>query len=244
MRTGKAYEHLSEWFEYLNDDCGYDAWAQYLLARLRQFGAGKTGLELGCGSGAFCRALSQNGYTMSGADLSAAMLTKAERLAREAGLKIPFFKADAASLKTPEKYDFILSPNDCFNYIPPEKLVGAFKKVRKCLNESGIFLFDVSSEYKLMRKVADTVSADDREEITYLSFNRLKGNSVELDVTLFVKRKDGAFERFDETHIQYIHKEEFLVSALRDAGFASVDVEGHLGESKEGSDRLNFICKK
>ncbi len=240
----QPYDFLAEWFEYLNDDCDYPAWSQYFIETLRKNGAGTKGLELGCGSGAFCRALSKNGFLMSGADISTAMLSKAERLAREEGLKISFFQSDASSLKTPEKYDFILSPNDCFNYVPPEKLLGAFGKIRKTLTDGGIFLFDVSSEYKLTAKVADTVSVDDREEITYLSFNKIHENRVELDVTLFIKRKDGAFERYDETHIQYIHKEAFLVSVLREAGFTVLSVEGHLGERKDGSDRLNFICRK
>lgn len=65
-----------------------------------------------------------------------------------------------------------------------------------------------------------------------------------MDVTLFVKRKDGAFDRFDEHHTQYIHEEEDLSAALSGAGFSLIRAEGHLGEHKEGSDRLNFICRK
>ena len=117
----EAYGPLAEWFEYLNDDCDYASWSQYFIDGLSSLGAGLCGLELGCGSGAFCRALTRAGYHMEGADLSAAMLTKADRLAREEGLRIPFFLADASALKAPKQYDFILSPNDCFNYIPQKK---------------------------------------------------------------------------------------------------------------------------
>ncbi len=240
----EAYGPLAEWFEYLNDDCDYASWSQYFINGLSALDAGREGLELGCGSGAFCRALTRAGYRMEGADLSAAMLTKAEALAREEGLHIPFFLADAAALKAPKKYDLILSPNDCFNYIPQNKLASAFRYVYKALKAGGIFWADVSSEYKLRHKVADTISADDREDVTYLSFNSLKENRVEMDVTLFVRRRDGAFDRFDEHHTQYIHKEEDLSAALVKAGFELIRTEGHLGEAKEGSDRLNFICRK
>ena len=244
MSKGKAYEHLSEWFEYLNDDCGYFAWIEYLSKSLKSFQAGNKGLELGCGSGAFCRALAREGYSMSGADISAEMLTKAQHLCAEENLSVNFFLADAAHLVAPEKYDFIISPNDCFNYLPPKAIVGAFKKVRACLKTGGIFLFDISSEYKLRRKVADTVSVDDREELTYLCFSNLNEDKVEMSVSLFVKRKDGAYERFDESHTQYIHGEEFLTAALREAGFEILSTEGHLGEKKEESDRLNFVCRR
>ena len=240
----KAYTHLAEWFEYLNDDCDYPKWSQYFIEGLKELGAGKRGLELGCGSGAFCRSLQEAGFEMSGADNAPEMLAKAEYLAREEGLKISFFQADVATFRAPQKYDFILAPNDVFNYLPPEKLATSFKHAQKALEKGGIFWFDMSSSYKLCEKVADTISADDREEVTYLSFNRRGGNRIVMDVTLFVKREDGAFDRLDETHTQYIHEEGHVAAALSEAGFEILRLEGHLGEQKEGSDRINFLCRK
>ncbi len=240
----RAYDFLADKFEELNDDCGYLAWSQYFLRGLSAVGAKGKGLELGCGSGAFCRALSQAGYRMSGADISEAMLAKADFLARKEELPISFFRADAANLVAPEKYGFILSPNDCFNYIPQKKLKSTFRRIAAALENYGIFWFDISSPYKLREKIANNIFADDREDITYLSFNTLKDDRVEMDVTLFLRREDGAFDRRDERHIQYIHEETSVISALEEAGFCVLSVEGHLGEPKEGSDRLNFICRK
>ncbi len=239
-----AYDYLADWFEILNDDCDYPAWSQYFIDGLRALHAGRRGLELGCGSGAFCRALSRAGYEMDGADISPRMLAKAEELARAEGRKIGYFLTDAAAMRAPAKYDFILSPNDCFNYVPCGKLAGAFRRVYSALEPGGIFWLDVSSEYKLCRKVADTVCADDREDVTYLSFNRREGDKVVMDVTLFVKGEDGRFTRCDETHVQYIHTEEEILSALLEAKFSPIASEGHLGEKKEGSDRLNVICRR
>ena len=65
-----------------------------------------------------------------------------------------------------------------------------------------------------------------------------------MDVTVFVRRKDGAYERFDEHHTQYIHEKEDISAALARAGFTLIRVEGHLGEGKEGSDRMNFLCRR
>lgn len=240
----QAYDSLAEWFEYLNDDCDYLRWSQYFIEGLRRLHAGNTGLELGCGSGAFCRALSEEGYHMTGADISAPMLSKAAALARKEGLNIPFVCADAAKLKTPVKYDFIIAPNDCYNYIPQNKLLSAFRHAYSCLKKGGIFWGDVSSEYKLREKVANNMFADDREEVTYLSMNSLEGDSVKMEVTLFVRESDGRFTRYDETHTQYIHGEGEISAALKEAGFSEIAFEGHLGESKEKSDRLNFICRK
>lgn len=239
----QAYDHLSEWFERLNDDCGYEQWSQYFLKGLKALGVGARGLEVGCGSGAFSRALAKAGYDMTGCDLSAPMLSKGMRLAREEGLQINFVQADAAKLSL-GRFDFLLSPNDCYNYVPPEKLLSAFRHAAASLKKGGIFWFDISSEYKLREKIANNVFADDRDEVTYLVFNRLFADRVEMDVTLFVRRSDGAFDRCDEKHTQYIHTTSFVCGLLKEAGFELIRTDGHLGEDPEKSDRVNFICRR
>ena len=37
MEREAAYAGLADWFEYLNDDCGYENWSQYLIAKLGAF---------------------------------------------------------------------------------------------------------------------------------------------------------------------------------------------------------------
>ena len=120
----------------------------------------------------------------------------------------------------------------------------AFKNVRGALKKGGVFLFDISSERKFKEKIANTVSADDRDDITYLSFNREEEESVVMDVTLFVKREDGAFERLDETHRQYVYTEEEICLALERNGFERIETEGHLGEENAQSDRITFLARK
>ncbi len=240
----QAYDSLADWFEYLNDDCDYPTWSQYFIRGLRAYGAGKNGLEIGCGSGAFSRILTKNGYTMSAGDCSVAMLNRARKLAAEEGAAIEFLRLDARRFKVLKKFDFILAPNDCYNYLSRPELRGAFGCAYAALRHGGLFWFDVSSPCKLRCKVADNMFADDRDEVTYLSFNRLFEDRVEMNVTLFVREQDGRFARYDESHTQYIHEEETLRSALEAAGFEILAVEGHLGEEKTGSDRLNFLCRK
>lgn len=237
----QAYDFLAPWFESLNSDCDYPRWSQYFIEGLRARGAGKRGLELGCGSGAFSRALAAAGYEMTGADLSVPMLSKAQELAGKEGVRVQFVRADAACLRTPVRYDFILSPNDCFNYIAPARLPQAFAHIRGCLCKGGLFWFDISSAYKMREKVANNMFGDDRDDVTCIAFNSLKEDRVETELTLFV-REGELFRRYDESHVRYIHEEDAVLAALRGAGFSLLSVEGHLGADKAGSDRLNFIC--
>lgn len=243
MEKQSAYACLAEWFEYLNDDCGYENWSQYLIAELASFPV-RRGLDVGCGSGYFTRALFRAGYEMTGLDVSAEMLNKAEELSLKEGARGKYLLGDIARFKPLEKYDFATAINDCVNYIPQKKLLSAFKNVYSALNKNGIFLFDISSPRKFREKIANTVCADDREEITYLCFNGIRGDEAVMDVTLFVRRPDGAFDRLDERHIQYIYEEEEILSALSESGFTLLKSEGFLGGEKASSDRICFLAKK
>ena len=239
----QAYAYLAKWFEYLNDDCGYEQWSQYLIDKLSRYPLA-SGLDVGCGGGWFTRAFQKQGYAMTGMDISAEMLDFAQETALSRGVRSEYILGDITKTKLPARFDFVTAINDCINYIPKTKLDAAFKNVRGGLRKGGIFLFDISSARKFKEKIANTVSADDRDEITYLSFNREEEDGVTMDVTLFVRREDGAFERMDETHRQYSYTEEEIVAALVRNGFEVLEIEGHLGEDKERSDRIVFLARK
>ncbi len=241
--ANNAYDALADWFEYLNDDCGYEQWSQYLLSLLQKYKAGKEGLDIGCGSGYFTRQLHKSGYTMTGIDCNAAMLSKAQELSANEGRNIPFIQGDITALKVLKRADFAVAVNDCVNYIPKQKLVTAFKKVGATLKKEGLFFFDISSEKKL--NSLPPVSVDDREEVTYLSFNRVAADTVTMEVSLFVKGEEkNAYTRLDETHTQYIYSEQEILSALRQAGFEIIFYSGHLGEDKATSDRIEFLARR
>ncbi len=243
MDKKTAYANLAEWFEYLNDDCGYENWSQYLISKLKVFPV-CTGLDVGCGGGYFTRALARQGYEMTGMDVSAEMLDVASRNSLKEGVRATYLLGDIARKKLPKRFDFVTAVNDCFNYIPKEKLLVAFKNVYSALNKKGIFFFDISSERKFREKIANTVSVDDRDDVTYLSFNRIDGDNVTMDVTLFVKKQGNVYERLDERHAQYIYKEEEIVSALKECGFSLLSVEGIFGEDVKRTDRICFLAQK
>ncbi len=243
MKNIAAYTNLAEWFEYLNDDCDYENWSQYFITRLKEYPV-QCGLDVGCGGGWFTRAFQKAGYQMTGLDVSAEMLDYAQRKALACGVKSEYVLGDITTKKLPKRYDFVTAINDCFNYVPKDTLAKAFKNVFSCLKTGGLFFFDISSPKKFAEKIANTVSADDREDITYLSFGKVEGDKATLEVSLFVKEKNGSYTRLDETHTQYIYTEEEIRTALEVCGFTDIQVEGHLGEEKNTSDRLCFFARK
>lgn len=238
-----AYTNLADWFEYLNEDCDYVKWSQYLHDRLAEQGIGcGRGLDIGCGSGYFTRFFQKLGYDMTGFDVSAEMLSKAETL-NAGNVRPQYVLADVKKLKIAGRADFAVSVNDCFNYVRPQDVPAAFRRVAAALRKGGIFLFDISSEYKLREIVGNNTFCEDREELAYLWFNRLYEDRVEMEITMFVRQEDGRFVRGEESHVQYIHAEDFIKSELEKAGFACLKTEGAFGDAHDRT-RINFIAKR
>ena len=236
-----SYSALGRWFEYLNRDCGYEQWSQYLIKLLKERGAGTSGLDIGCGNGYFTRALTRAGYSVTGIDISPQMLDTAQKLALKEGIRAEFLLGDITKLKVIAKKDFCIAINDCINYIPKDKLESAFSHVYNSLKKGGVFIFDISSARKLKNTIGNNLFAEDGEDISYIWFNRLDGDSVTMDLTFFERRTDGTYSRYDERHVQYIHEEDEILLALRKAGFTA-ECEGHLGKDK--GERINFICTR
>ncbi|MDE5722390.1 MAG: class I SAM-dependent methyltransferase [Clostridia bacterium] len=236
-----SYSALGRWFEYLNDDCGYEKWSQYLINALNNHGANGKGVDIGCGNGYFTRALIKSGYPAVGIDISAEMLDTAQRLSLKEGVRTEFLIGDITKLKLNFKAAFAVAVNDCINYVPKEKLKTAFLRVHACLKKGAPFIFDISSAEKLKNTIGSNFFAEDRDELTYIWFNELKDDRVVMDITLFEKTESGAYRRRDERHVQYIHEESEIISALEEVGF-SVRSEGHMGGDKR--ERINFICTR
>ncbi len=242
MERKVAYANLAKWFEELNDDCDYENWSQYFVKKLRSFG-GVEGVDFGCGSGWFTRAFTRAGYTMTGVDISPEMLNYAQEAALKEGVRGEYILGDIKRFRSPKKFDFATAINDRINYIPKKEVDATFQSVKKAFKKGGIFLFDISSAKKFKEKIENTVSVDDRENITYLNFAKEEEDGATMEVTLFVKGKDGRYDRLDEIHRQYAYSEEEIVESLSRCGFTLLGVEGHLGEDKKNADRLLFIAR-
>lgn len=236
-----GYSAIGGVFEYLNSDCGYLQWSQYLIERLRSLNAGRVGADVGCGNGYFTRALYKAGFDVMGVDISPQMLSTAVELARKEGVRAEFLCGDITKLNLHGKVDFITAVNDCINYVPQNKLSTAFKSVGANLKKGGTFFFDISSAEKLEKDVGNNTIVKDLESATVVWCNFFKGDRVDMEITLFTLNPNGTYTRSDERQTQYVHLESDVITALNAAGF-EVFTEGHLGASKR--ERINFICKK
>lgn len=142
-----SYSALGRWFEYLNDDCDYGQWSQYLIDLVKTRASGLSGLDIGCGNGYFTRAFIKEGFSVRGVDISPQMLDTAKTLALKEGVKAEFLLGDITKLTINGKVDFCIAVNDCINYVPKDKLTKAFSHVYNCLKKGG-----ASSSISALRK--------------------------------------------------------------------------------------------
>ena len=107
----------------------------------------KTILELACGTGAILEYFTKE-YTVSGLDLSKGMITVARR-------EIPsgeFFHQDMTNFKLEKKFDVILCLFDSINHLLKfSDWQKVFKNSYKHLNDGGVLIFDINTEFKLQQ---------------------------------------------------------------------------------------------
>ena len=236
-----SYNAIASVYESLQKDFDYGKWAKYILKVIKN-APNKVGVDVGAGTGLITRALFNAGYLVTGTDVSYEMLNEA--VAQSNG-QIPYIQQSAEAFSGFSNLGFVTAVNDVVNYLTPKKVEKFFTKVFSALDRGGIFVFDISSTYKLKNLLGNETFCLDTDDVSYMWFNILKADRVIMDISVFKPTDDGLYERFDERHVQFLHETGFITNTLKNVGFNDVFVTGHLGNPiKNDSLRIVFIAKK
>lgn len=233
-------------YDLLMEDAPYDQWVEFTKQMINHYKPA-TGsiLDVGCGTGEITHRLHQEGYRMTGVDLSSDMLTVAQQ--KDPQSKIEWINQDMTTLEGLEGYDCIISYCDVLNYLDDEqKVKNAFQKLYNALDNDGLFLFDVHSINHIQNNLSGATFAEVRDDISFIWFcdPGEKENSVIHDLTFFVRNEDS-YQRFDEVHQQRGYHISDLNDWLEDAGFGLLGLFADFGEeATETGERLMFACKK
>ena len=236
-------------FAYIYDrlmhaDIDYRKWCDYIENIFAMNGCDPDSVcELACGTGNITSIMERRGYKMCGVDISADMIEEARRKLRRTEL----ICQNMASFVPDKKYDAFLCMIDGINYvIAPKSVFEVFSNVRKSLNDDGIFIFDVSSRYKLKNIIGDETFIHSERDIFYSWQNRYieRYNISDMYLNFFVEQGD-MYERFEERHLQRAYSERELRALLKEAGFSNIRVYDELSfdAPTKKSERLVFVCK-
>jgi SAM-dependent methyltransferase len=160
-------------------------------------------LELGCGTGSILRYLQHN-YEVSGLDTSSRMLS----IARHKVPRAKLFRQDMVDFHIDDRFDVICCVFDSINHVwrfSDWKRV--FARVRRHLSPGGCFIFDINTQQKLERHIAEPPWV-----------HRFGKNLLIIDVTALPNRASNwnikVFERLN-TNRYVLHEEDISKSLIR-----------------------------
>ncbi len=194
-------------------------------------------LDLCCGDGRITYQLAKRGYRMLGIDGSELMLS----YAKQRSPKVEFLLRDARSFELAQDFNAAISTFDSLNHVMKgEDLSLVFNNVYRSLVPGAVFVFDLNRESAYRDFWARTSSSVDPRAVSvargsYDGHERI----AHCDITLF-RLEQAAWKRSDFRLSQRYHPEEFVVSALQEAGFEvsvldgsrDLGMQGDIGEGR------------
>ncbi|AMV67860.1 Methyltransferase [Pediococcus damnosus] len=242
------YQTFAKLYDDLMDPAMYDQWLDFVSERQPDKNA--NWLDLACGSGRLAVKLIQDGYQVSGFDLSDEMLALADEHAHEADVELPFVQGDMLNLSELDQYDVVSCFADSLCYLPDESsLKQCFGQVFEHLNDKGKFLFDVISPYQTDEVYPGYMYnyVDDQQAFLWTTYQTEEPHSVEHDLTFFVKNsKENQYTKINELHHERTYDLDTYIDLLKSVGFQTVSCSSNFGKSKidEKSTRWFFECVK
>lgn len=202
--------------------------------------------DLACGTGNVTIPLAKRGYDMTGIDVSEDMLNIAKEKSQD--LNILFLNQSMINLDLYGTMGAFLCMIDGINYIlPPKSLLKFFTRMKTCfLDTGGLFIFDISTEYKLKNVIGSNTFTHCGKKIFYSWQNRYikKKKLSDMFLTFFVKQ-GKQYSRFEERHLQRAYSEKELRLLLKKAGFTQIDTydEFSFNPPQKNSERIVFVCR-
>ena len=239
----ESYKQCAYVYDELMDNLDYNKWLDYVVSLLKEnVPQAKNIVELGCGTGTITKGLANQGYNVLGVDLSEDMLSIAMNSNYDE--KIMYILQDMCELDLGGEYDAFVSVGDSVNYITDkEDLIKVFKGVKEHLSENGVFVFDLKTKH-LYESIGDSVIADNREDMAMIWENSFENNINEYLVTVFAKREDGLYERFEEEHRQRAYSIDEIKEALNDVGMECTIFKAFtMDEPDEETERYYVVAR-
>ena len=238
----KSYHYLAPYYDYMLKHVDYTIWYHYLrMIMCRYINNPRTVLELGCGTGKFGPKFSMDDYEIYGMDKSLEMLKIAKLRAFK---NYHIFCGDIKNFALSKTIDFIFSVHDTFNYLLDyEDIVRALHCVRNCMNNSSIFLFDLTTEYNIKKNFHNKLLTFHIKETDIQWYNEYDEHSKILySKLMFATSKNTLVEE----HLQRLYTVDEVLPLIEQCGLAVVDIVGDytLKPPHEETIMVNFITKR
>jgi SAM-dependent methyltransferase len=245
-----AYVYNKKWTEYIEKVGPFilDFYSNKPISKKN-----KKVLDLCCGTGQLASLFLENGYSVTGIDLSGDMLHYAKENNKNYIEKsqAEFIKGNAADFSLKKKFGLVVSTYDSLNHLENEKsLTKCFQAVYKVLAKNGYLIFDLNTRAGLKKNWRKKSFIDDEEMVIKIqgSFN-IKENKGSTSISGFIRKKDGSYEKFSEVIFNKCFEMDKVKKLLNKAKFQDIyfaKIEDLLNsiENPEKENRVFIIAKK
>ncbi len=248
LRFADQFDAIAPYYDEVMSVVPYRQWVQYLRRLCKRYRWKPSRiLDLATGTGTVALLLAQEGYRVTGVDISARMIAEATKKAAALGEGSPTFLCqDATQLDFPAEFDLVISLFDSLNYILTARALQAtFAGIFRCLRPGGGCIFDLNGEYALEHNLfsQDNLSDDDAEvkHVWTASYNP-RSRIATVDMQFYLP--DG--RAFREIHKERAHRHADVMQFLRDAGFEFLDAFDAYSFLPAGkrSERIFYVARK
>jgi SAM-dependent methyltransferase len=187
----------------------------------------RTALDIGCGTGVLCEALSDHGIETLGIDLSAEMIA----IAQERAPLLSYRVADMVTFSTSDRFDLVTCTGDALNHITDaHELRKVVSNVWDALNPGGLFVFDLLNAGEVPDGDPFEADFDGGLTVRFRADHDFDGFT-----TLRIDGCNNGVHAFSEVIRERLYEVDEICDMLAEAGFKILQCSGSLLEGKQST---------
>lgn len=234
-----SYESFAYYYDSLMDLEFYEDYYAF-INKLVDF---NTVLELGCGTGEIAIRLAKDNKAIYATDFSKDMLEVARNKAMYEDVNLLLARVDMSDFSIDGTVDLVLCLCDSLNYLlTKDKVISTFKNAYNSLNDTGAFIFDVNSIYKIDHILADYHEEENDDEFYFCwDVKKVDEGLIEHYIKIVDKTTN---DQMSETHLQQTYSLDTYLNLLKEVGFKKIEIFSDFKEYQENCERVIFVCYK
>jgi len=202
--------------------------------------AGHVVLDLCCGPGRHAIGLAKRGFAVTGVDLSAFLLAKAQARAQAAQIAVKWLRDDMRHFVRPEAYDLVVSLGTSFGYFAdPQDDRRVLQNIFRSLKPHGVYLIDMLGKEVLANTFQPTTSSQAPDGTLWIRRNEIVDGWSRVRTEWMLMQGDKAtIFHFPLT----LYSGYELKERLEHAGFGTVRLFGDLQGNAYGPEASRLIA--
>ena len=239
------HKEFAEVYDVFMKHVDYKGWYKFLKTYIKTKGEV---LDLGCGTGEFIYRLLDDGFSVTGVDISEGMLEMAEKKIKSKNLKnndYKLVKADIVNYEHSNEADYIMCNFDTVNYFENKTEFKKFiSKTYKNLKKGGYLIFDIVTEEIFEEIFENDIFLDEEPEYTSIwRHEKLSKRKHLIEIDLFIRENenDNLFRKYNEIQNKFIFDPEWIIKTVQNKGF---EIFYTASNPEFGESRIFFILKK